>query len=286
MKHRILFFLLIFCALNQQLNAQATVLDGNGAILANNRPQPIDSPYEKTPKAAMPILAYDHIREADIFWEKRIWRIIDVREKMNKSFSYPKNPFINVLLSGIKSGEITAYNAIDDTFSTPMNPTDIQQQLFKSDTITTYDPDTYEETIKVVNNDFNPEDIKRFRIKEVWFFDEESSTLQVRIMGIAPLKEDYDKNGNLRFEYPMFWVYYPHIRQYLAGEEAFNTVNEANPLNWEHLMEARFFASTIVKASNVHDRRIEDYKSGTDALYEALKIEEQILNFEHDLWSF
>lgn len=282
---RILFFLFVLLIFNQQLKAQATVLNSNGEIL-QNRPLPLDSPYEKTPEAAMPVLAYDHIRQADVFWEKRVWRVIDVREKMNKSFSYPQNPLISILLRGIENGEVIAYDAIDDKFSTPINHADIKQQLFQSDTISTYDPDTYEETLTVVQNEFNPEDVKRFRIKEVWFFDEESSTLQVRILGIAPLKEDYDDNGNLRFEYPMFWVHYPHIRQYLAKEKAFNPVNEAHPLNWEHLMEARFFASTIVKASNVHDRRIEDYKSGTDALYEALKIEEEILNFEHDLWSF
>lgn len=282
---RILFFLFVLLTFNQQLKAQTTVLNSNGEIL-QNRPLPLDSPYEKTPEAAMPVLAYDHIRQADVFWEKRVWRVIDVREKMNKSFSYPQNPLISILLRGIENGEVIAYDAIDDKFSTPINHADIKQQLFQSDTISTYDPDTYEETLTVVQNEFNPEDVKRFRIKEVWFFDEESSTLQVRILGIAPLKEDYDDNGNLRFEYPMFWVHYPHIRQYLAKEKAFNPVNEAHPLNWEHLMEARFFASTIVKASNVHDRRIEDYKSGTDALYEALKIEEEILNFEHDLWSF
>jgi len=282
---RILFSLLVLLTFNQQLKAQATILTENGERLQNS-PLPLNSPYEKTQEAAMPILAYDHIRQADVFWEKRVWRVIDVREKMNKSFSYPQNPLISILLRGIQNGEVTAYDAIDDKFSTPINHADIEQQLFQSDTISTYDPDTYEETLTVVQNDFNPEDVKRFRIKEVWFFDEETSTLKVRILGIAPLKEDYDDNGNLRFEYPMFWVHYPHIRQYLATEVAFNPVNEAHPLNWEHLMEARFFASTIVKASNVHDRRIEDYKSGTDALYEALKIEEEILNFEHDLWSF
>ena len=167
-----------------------------------------------------------------------------------------------------------------------MREEEVRQQLFKSDTITTFDPDTFEERIMVVNDEFNPEDVKRFRLKEVWYFDEESSTLRVRILGIAPLKEDYDENGNIRFEYPMFWVHYPHIRKYLAGEKAFNPLNNSHRMTWEHLMESRFFASYIVKASNVHDRRIEDYKSGTDALYEGLKIEESILNFEHDLWSF
>ena len=63
------------------------------------------------------------------------------------------------------------------------------------DTVTTFDPVTYEEKIQVVRNELNPEDIKRYRLKEVWFFDEESSTMNVRILGIAPLIDVKDENG-------------------------------------------------------------------------------------------
>lgn len=281
MRSKILYLIAILFLVNQGLNAQ-------DAFLAENKstPQPLDSPYEKTPKEAMPVLAYDHIREADVFWEKRIWRVIDVREKMNKSFSAPQNPLISVLLRGIACGEITPYGTLDDKFSTPMTREEIDKQINTLDTIRSIDPDTYTETIRVVRDDFNPEDVKRFRIKEVWFFDSETSTMNVRILGIAPLKEDYDENGIMRFEYPMFWVYYPHIRKYLAGEEAVNPIDDAHPLTWEHLMEARFFSSYIIKESNVDDRRIQDYKVGEEALYESLKIEEEMMNFEHDLWSY
>jgi len=281
MRSKILLLVLLLFTVNQALNAQEVFLTESGGA-----PPPLDSPYEKTPKEAMPILAHDHIREADVFWEKRIWRVIDVREKMNKSFSAPQNPLISVLLRGIESGDIIPYSAIDDKFSTAMTQDEIDGQLYSSDTVRVIDPDTYQETITVTQDAFNPEDVKRYRIKEVWFFDEETSTMQVRIMGIAPLKEDYDENGVLRFEYPMFWVYYPHIRKYLAGEEALNPIDNAKTLTWEHLMDARFFSSFIVKEGNVHDRRIQDYKTGEEALYESLKIEEEMFNFEHDLWSY
>ncbi len=281
MRSKILLLIATLFTVNQGLNAQDFFLTESGAA-----PQPLDSPYEKTPKEEMPVLAYDHIREADVFWEKRIWRVIDVREKMNKSFSAPQNPLISVLLRGIESGDIIPYSTLDDKFSTPMTGEEIQGQLYSSDTISVIDPDTYEQIITVTQDQFNPEDVKRYRIKEVWFFDEETSTMQVRILGLAPLKEEYDDNGILRFEYPMFWVYYPNIRKYLAGEEAMNPLAADQTLSWEHLMEARFFSSYIIKEGNVHDRRIEEYKTGEDALYESLKIEEEMLNFEHDLWSY
>ncbi|MCB0570942.1 MAG: gliding motility protein GldN, partial [Phaeodactylibacter sp.] len=48
-----------------------------------NADKPLDDIVEKRITVEKRVLPYDPIREADIFWEKRIWRIIDVREKMN-----------------------------------------------------------------------------------------------------------------------------------------------------------------------------------------------------------
>ncbi len=155
-----------------------------------------------------------------------------------------------------------------------------------TDTVVTFDPVTYEEKIQVVTNELNPEDIKRFRIKEIWFFDEESSTLQVRILGIAPLKDEFDENGNYLYELPMFWVYYPDARKVLAREEVFAYGNDTALRTWEDVFESRFFSSYIYKESNVFDRRLQDYLTGNDLLMEADKIKMEIFNFEHDLWEY
>jgi len=45
--------------------------------------KPIDDIVEKTIINERRVLPYEPIREADILWEKRIWRVIDVREKIN-----------------------------------------------------------------------------------------------------------------------------------------------------------------------------------------------------------
>ena len=248
--------------------------------------KPLDDITEKTNVMEKRILPYDHIREADIFWEKRIWRVIDIREKMNLPFAYPERPLFTILMDAAMESEIKVYSTEDDKFTSRIEPDEVASMGARVDTVITFDPETYEEQIQIVRNELNPEDVKRFRLKEVWFFDEESSTMQVRILGIAPLIDVKDDNGNFRYEQPMFWVYYPDARKLLARELVFNAGNDASPNSWEDLFESRYFSSYIYKESNVYDRKLADYLSGVDILLEADNIKNEIFNFEHDLWSY
>lgn len=248
--------------------------------------QPLDDIVEKRTTVEKRLLPYDFVREADIFWEKRIWRVVDIREKMNLPFAYPERPFIRILMDAAVNGEITVYNTDNDKFTSPLAAGEVASIGASVDTVITFDPQTYEEQIQVVRNDFNPDDVKRFRLKEVWFFDKETSTMQVRILGIAPLLDVLDDQGNFRYEKPMFWVYYPEAREILSREKVFNIGNDASPMTWEDLMEMRYFSSYVYKESNVRDRRLQDYLTGVDLLLEAEKIKQEIFNFEHDLWSY
>jgi len=248
---------------------------------------PVNDIVEKNTRIERRILPYEYVREADILWQKRVWRVLDVREKINRPFANPERPLITILMEAANEGKIQIYSTLDDKFTTPMTEAQMGSIAGAIDTVPVVDPDTYEVTYSLVPRELNPADVLRYRIQEVWYFDRESSTMKVRILGIAPLKDETDENGNFLFEEAMFWVYYPGARQVLANENAFATANDAANRSWEDVFEARFFNSYIMKQSNVDDLRIQDYKTdGRERLLEAERIKQEIFNFEHDLWSY
>ena len=236
------------------------------------------------------VLPYEPMREADIAWQKRIWRVIETREKMNLSFRYPEKPFFNILSEMIENGDITVFD--DEKFENPLSYDDIQGRLNKIDTVSYFDYDTYTEKVKIVKTSVNYENINTYRVKEIYFFDEESSTMKVRILGIAPIKDEIDVNtGLVKYSLPLFWVYYPEAREQLAKHMVFNENNDMAPMTWSDLFEKRFFSSFIIKKSNVLDYRVQDYyvegdRAGIDRLMEAERIKNELLNFEHDLWTY
>jgi gliding motility associated protien GldN len=275
------------------LNAQNTYMTEAGVRVAADSKdatackKPRDGFYDRyLHKEKMP-LPYDYIHEKDVFWEKRIWREVDTREKMNHVFVSPHGPLITTIMDAAKQGDITLYSTWDDEFSQALTQGEIQGLMSSSDTISIYDPITFRDSIVVVNNELNWEDIQKYRIKEVWFFDEETSSLDVRILGIAPIVNRYDDNGNFLNSGPMFWAYYPELRNTFAQTETFNPMNDGARLSWDDIFEARLFSSYVIKENNIHDRRIKDYtKDGVNALLESERIQSGIFNFEHDLWSY
>lgn len=231
-------------------------------------------------------LAYDYLREADIFWYKILWRVIDCREKMNRPFVAPKSPLITVLLDAAESGAVTLYDGLDDEFTTPVDIEQIPALSSQTDSIYVYNPETEMDELTVITNEFNPETVKKFRIKEIWYFNEETSTMEVRILGIAPVMEKYGEFGNYQGDVVMFWAYFPELRETLVKREAYNPFPDGVKLTFDDLFALRLFSSYIIKQDNVDDLRIQDYTTGINALYESERIKEDLFNFEHDLWSY
>ncbi len=247
---------------------------------------PRDRAYDRTDKDNLEPLPYTPLRQADVFYEKRVWRVIDVREKQNLPFKNPVEPFIKIIIDGINSGEMTAYGAINiDSFGTQMTIADVNKIGAGTDTIDVVDTNGVA-TKKVVNKVLDYNKVTKFRLKEDWIFDKQKSMMLVRILGIEPILDVYNEDGSYRGEAGMFWIYYPDIRKTLVKHEVFNSDNDAVRQTWDDLFESRSFSSYIYKISNVYDRRIQDYATGIDALLEADRIKNNLINFEQEMWSY
>lgn len=282
----VLFFLSFAGAFSQQPNQVQLVSE------------PKDKAYNRSHIDDLKPIPYPYLRESDVFWEKRVWRMIDFKEKMNQPLYFPERPqgrwrsLMQVLWDAILAGEITAYGyeTGTDNFEEliPMTANQIEVELSDTTVLETADPNDPNSTIsKKVITGFSPQDVYRLRIKEDWIFDKQRSELQVRIVGICPVKEDRDPiTGDFRGYKPLFWLYFPEIRPILAKFESYNRQNSANRLTYDQLFLQRRFSSTIIKEDNVYDRYIGDYALGIDALQEADRIKNSIRDFEAELWVY
>jgi gliding motility associated protien GldN len=275
-----LCLVIAFTAVPELINAQNKILDG--VYIKENTP-------------TRRVIPYTQIREADAMWMKRVWRILNMKEKMNHPLYYPvteidnRKSLFDVIRFGIEEGTITAYGnpAFDDEFKTPMTKTEAQNELNEWVTIYREDENTGEVVPDSVQDPVTSAKISKYWIKEEWFFDRERSVLDVRILGIAPIQEVMEDDGiTFKGDKPLFWVYFPEARYVFANFDVFNTHNDAERRTYEDIFWKRTFASYLRKESNVYDRLIQEYRKGIDILLESEQIKTEIFNFEHDMWHF
>lgn len=284
----ILFFALLFLA--SRLWAQSPPPCDPPA------PSRIISPETNGATATRRPATLPYVREADVMWSKRVWRTLDMREKMNHPYYYPETPhhglmsLFDVVRSGLLGGCINAFDnpAIDDEFTTKMSAEAIAGLLNSVDYIEVEDPNnpgTYR--IDTIRTTLQTSEIMAWWVKEDWFFDKQRSVMDVRIIGLCPLQAKRDpQTGEVMGYKPLFWVYYPQLRPLLVKHEAFLGQNFFPRLSYDDLLLKRFFSSYVHKESNVYDRTINGYTQGLDAMYESERVKETIRNYESDLWHY
>lgn len=269
-----------------------------GATQQEAKAQIIDGAYKRTDVYNRKPTPLPYIREADVMWRKKVWRIIDLREKMNQPLYFPTKEvegrfnLVNLMIQGIKDGKLTAYDAKnDDEFKVPMTFEQVKE-AFGATTRTrkVRNVDTGELQDKVVTAEIRSEEVKQFMVKEEWYFDKQTSTMNVRVIGVCPIQEFYrDEDTNLEQvqRRQVFWIYFPEARDLFAANEVFNPQNTARNSSFDDIFLKRKFNSYIVKEENIYNNReISQYLGSKDAMLESKRIENTIFDYEQNLWEY
>ena len=258
----------------------------------------LDGAYVKETNLTKRVVPYPHLREADVMYVRRIWQDIDLRQKINQMFYFPVDPIedrknlFDVIRYALEvEGSLTAYGTgpagKDDEFRYPLSASQVDSMLNPTVIIPQFDAVTGEVIGSMeAKTSINSQDIVRYRLKEDWVWDRQRSQRHIRIIGIAPIIEKKDDEGNSQGLAPLFWLYYPECRSGFASAECYNYANHAQRRPFEELFQRRYFSSYIIKETNVFDRSINDYAQGLDALLESQRIKDELFTIEHDLWHY
>ncbi|RYD56657.1 MAG: hypothetical protein EOP56_11440 [Sphingobacteriales bacterium] len=230
-------------AVEDLADTNAVVTDGYMATNNLKRAKPIPLP---------------EINAANVKFYKRIWRDIDLKDPKNSSVFFSMDGSLTELLvSSVKKGKIIAYdprqtkkNPTGDGFTTKLPADQAMSRLVDSVLVQQFDENGNVIGSSMQLNEFNPENITKYRIKEDIFFDRQRSKYETRIVGIAPLKKV--NAGGEELSEVVFWLHYPSIRKVLVTRES------KDGLSFDDIFIQRSFVSQIIRDSKNPGQKIEN----------------------------
>ena len=247
---------------------------------------PVDGFYNQSNASGATPFEYPSINPTDVQFFKRIWRDLSLKNEKNLILNAPDESLIEVLVAGIKSGKITAYDGANDSFKYPISAKAAFERLTDSVLVPVFDQEGNLIKATLKQNDFDPARIVAFRIKEDVFFDKVRSVVETRIIGIAPIME-IEMSDKLPGETPAFWVYYPACRKVLATKEISDPDRGIDNMTLDDFFIQRKFQGKIIKESSPTDQRIVDYvKDAEEQDREAQRIEASIENFKNKMCGY
>jgi len=254
-------------------------------------------------------------RANDIVWERRVFRIIDMRMLQNHRLYFPIRPdhpryrnLFKVILDAVLEGGLTAYERgveFRPRYDRPLTPEDLRANL-QLRVESEFDENAYLINIdafgaphlNAYNFAYYMRDQLKFVIEEVIFFNKHTSRLYTKIIGIAPM---YSAHPHRQETSPMtafhtsilFWVLFDELRPHLARQHMINTGNQAQRLTFDDFFALRMFNSYLLGDDNMLGRTLLDFDRVIDERHleqfirrEQRRIETELMNFEQDLWEW
>ncbi len=244
-----------------------------------------------TDRASLMFPTSDEMPE-DVVWKRDIYRQLDLDLDANAPLYYPVEPvgtqcnLFTYLFRLFLTGRVAAYNyKLDgnESFDAKDKITDVQELL---DRYYIY----YEEKdgkYTVADNDVPSAYVKRYYIKESCYLDQRTGTYNTKVTALCPIMLETDDFGDASTPKPLFWMKYDDVAPYLSRLPVMaSNYNNVTNMTADDFFQMNRYEGKIYKTSNLQGKVLADYCPTEEAMAaEQTKIEQQLEDFEHGIWS-
>lgn len=232
----------------------------------------------------------------DVVWMREIYRTLDLTKDTNGALYYPVEPqgermnLFTTLFRLLAQKKIPAYEYQLDgterfqtnaevTFRDVLDRFQIYYELKKV-------ANRRDSVLSINNSDIPSADVLSYFIKEVWYFDQRTSTYGSVITAICPVLHRSEEFSSERVMFPMFWVNYKDLVPYLAQSRiSVSNYNNAANSTWDDFFTARLYKGDIYKVTNLQNRTLSQYCTTDSAMVkEQKRIEKELADFESSLY--
>lgn len=226
-------------------------------------------------------------------WMRVIYREVDLSKEQNAPLYYPVRPvngtsnLFSTIFQAFSENRVDAYEYLGDyeDFS------DAHKIVFNKEFLDRYYI-FYEEvegragtpSLVINESDIPSSEVRSYYVKEAWYFDQNNSVFDIKILAICPILYAAGDLGEERR--PMFWLPYENIRPYIRNNYIMTSnTNNAKTFTVDDYFRRRMYEGEIVKTENLMNRSLVEYCPTPDSMKrEQDRIEGQLVAFQQSLY--
>jgi len=256
-------------------------------------------------------LSLRQVHESYLMWKRTLWRRVDLKEKQNKPFFAMNRELSKIIISAVERGVLIPYRSDSVNDVNVMSRDDflinIQQENldaeddfedggFEDDPFAAAiedDPFAADEEEVETGPIFIPNrEFSIFEIKEDLYFDRIHSRIYFDIQSISmylPADSFYNLTGVEKPVASFRFIDLYNLFKSMPKEAIwFNDSNIAQHKNLGDAFLLRLFKGIIVKIANADDVRVSELyaKSRKDGIMASFKVEQDLMEWEANLWEY
>ena len=256
-------------------------------------------------------LSLRQVHESYLMWKRTLWRRVDLKEKQNKPFFAMNRELSKIIISAVERGVLIPYRSDSVNDANVMSREDflinIQQEnldaeddfddggfeddpfaaAIEDDPFATDEEEVETGPIFIPNREFSI-----FEIKEDLYFDRIHSRIYFDIQSISmylPSDSFYNLTGVEKPVASFRFIDLYNLFKSMPKEAIwFNDSNIAQHKNLGDAFLLRLFKGIIVKVANADDVRVSELyaKSRKDGIMASFKVEQDLMEWEANLWEY
>lgn len=226
-------------------------------------------------------------------WKRVVYRELYLDSVANSPLYYPPRPIggeknlFTTLFTLLNQNKIAVYEYEDLGYEnfTPEGKLKFGEFLDRFGIMYTNGSGEGNERYAILPADIPSETVKSFYIKEEYYFDPITSSVNTEVTAICPvLHDNINLEGTLKI--PLFWVEYKEVKNYLEMHHTMlSDMNNATMGTWDDFFRLNLYSGAIIKTQNMRGLSIDQIaKTPEEAAMEREKIESQLRGFRDRLY--
>ena len=246
--------------------------------------QRMQSFYEEIPKS-----------EADLAWEKVVYRVLDLTNVKNATLYFPEEPtadqesLFRIIMRLLANDQIAAYEYLDgrEVF-TDQYRIKVKDMLDRFHVLYTQAKGSTDKSPKfaIEDSDVPANEVLSYYIIEKWQIDNRNNRMETTIEAICPVLHRSGDFGGEAVRYPMFWIKFDSLRPYLTQQYIF--VDDDNNLakyTYDDFFQLTMYEGDIYKTRNLRNLSLmQQFPDPDDLKHAQDSIQHRLLTYTDKMW--